>query len=115
MSAKAVQRVHEAKAGPQHRKVGRPPQYGELLSGIARQFGAGVWVRAVSFTDAGSARVALKKIRSGQRPVPGGAEAWVLESCIEDVEVEGGGTVKGSALYVKWVGPLGRGGWEWEE
>lgn len=77
--------------------------YGPLFQGVRDAYGPGVWVKAVCFADECSARVALKKIRAGEREVPGGQAEWDLEAIVERVEVEGGGTVRGSVLYARWV------------
>jgi hypothetical protein len=104
---RVVQGVEGVEAGeaPPRAKRGRPPMYEALFREIQRQFGPGVWVRAVMFSDKSSAKVALNCVKDGKRPVPGGPGEWELESCTEDVEMEGGGVVRGSALYVRWVPP----------
>ena len=83
-------------------RVGRPnDKYLKLCEAVIGEFGAGVAVKLIEFSDEKSAYRAMNEILGGKRPVPGGPGEWEVRAIVESVE---GQTEKGSALYVEWLG-----------
>jgi hypothetical protein len=81
---------------------GRPnDKYLKLCEAVIGEFGAGVAVKLIEFSDEKSAYRAMNEILGGKRPVPGGPGEWEVRAIVESVE---GQTEKGSALYVEWLG-----------
>ena len=87
---------------PDQPKLGRPnDKYLKLCEAVIGEYGAGVPVRLIEFSDPDSAARAVREIRDGRRPVPGGVAEWEFRALVENVE---GQEEKGSALYVEWLG-----------
>ena len=88
----------EGKRGP------KPDKYHGLFTQIIADFGAHQPVKVVEFSNRSTAYKVARKIRDGESPVPGGVERWTVRALEEWVEGNDVG-VKGSALYVEWLGP----------
>ena len=87
---------------PDQPKLGRPnDKYLKLCEAVIGEYGAGVPVRLIEFSDPDSAARAVREIRDGRRPVPRGVDEWEFRALVENVE---GQEEKGSALYVEWLG-----------